>query len=65
MKSAKPEHTFFMKIPKSKSQIRPQDRNPDNSKCNDQRSRDISGKGSGGPGDRGMCEKQSTSQGSE
>jgi hypothetical protein len=41
---------------------RPEDRMPDKTKCNDQRSRDLRGQA---PGDRGMCEKQSTTQGSE
>jgi hypothetical protein len=41
---------------------RPEDLRPDKTKCNDQRSRDLRGQA---PGDRGMCEKQSTTQGSE
>jgi hypothetical protein len=35
---------------------------PDRSKCSDQKSRELDGSA---PGDRGMCEKQSTTQGSE
>ena len=35
---------------------------PDRGKCAEQKSRDLHGKA---PGDRGMCEKQSTTQGSE
>ena len=35
---------------------------PDRSKCSDQKSRELEGKA---PGDRGMCEKESTTQGSE
>ena len=35
---------------------------PDQSKCSDQRSRELGGQA---PGDRGMCEKQSATQGSE
>jgi hypothetical protein len=48
---------------KSKTaQVRPEDKNPDRSKCEDNLSRELRGQK---PGDRGMCEKQSTSQGSE
>jgi hypothetical protein len=50
------------KIQRATSKIRPEDRSPDRSKCDDQRSRDLRGRA---PGNRGMCEKQSTSQGSE
>jgi hypothetical protein len=46
----------------NEKQIRPQDKDPDRTRCMDQRSRDLRGKP---PGDRGMCEKQSSSQGSE
>jgi hypothetical protein len=41
---------------------RKKDRMPDGTKCSDQKSRELEGKA---PGDRGMCEKLSTTQGSE
>ena len=50
---------------KSKSMPRAkerQQRQPDRSKCRDQKSRELDGRL---PGDRGMCQKQSTTQGSE
>jgi len=47
---------------KNKSMPRAKERQPDRKKCSDQKSRKLEG---GAPGDRGMCEKQSTTQGSE
>ena len=44
------------------SNPRPEDYTPDNSKGANQKVRDLRG---GTAGDRGMCEKQSTTQGSE
>ncbi|MGZ8940329.1 MAG: hypothetical protein ACXW32_14075 [Limisphaerales bacterium] len=48
--------------PNSNPKPRAEDRMPDGSKCEDQRSRDLNGQA---PGDRGMCEKHTTTQGSE
>ena len=42
-----------------KSEVR---RDPDKGKCEPQKSRELEGHT---PGDRGMCEKRSTTQGSE
>jgi hypothetical protein len=47
---------------RARTQIRPQGKEPDRTKCEDQRSRELRGKS---PGDRGMCEKESVTQGSE
>jgi hypothetical protein len=44
------------------SMPRLKERQPNRRKCSDQKSRELEG---GAPGDRGMCEKQSTTQGSE
>jgi hypothetical protein len=51
-----------MKIQPAKERLRNREKNPDRGKCEDQRSRDLRGKL---PADRGMCEKQSITQGSE
>lgn len=48
--------------PNSNPKLRVEDQFPDKNKCDDARSRDLNGQA---PGDRGMCEKQSTTQGSE
>lgn len=48
--------------PDANPQIRAEDRMPDASKCGDQRTRELNGRA---PGDRGMCEQQSSTQGSE
>jgi hypothetical protein len=44
------------------SKIRPEEKNPDRTKCEEQRSRDLAGRTAG---DRGMCERESITQGSE
>jgi hypothetical protein len=48
--------------PKANGKTRPVDRIADRAKCSVQRSRDLPGDT---PGDRGVCEKESKSQGSE
>ena len=48
--------------PNANPKPRLEDQLPDKSKCDEQRSRELNGQA---PGDRGMCEKQSTTQGSE
>ena len=47
---------------KNESMPRAKPKAPDRSKCSDQKSRELDGAATG---DRGMCEKQSTTQGSE
>jgi hypothetical protein len=48
--------------PKASNKPRPSGLRPDHSKCSDQKSRELNGSI---PADRGMCEKQSTTEGSE
>lgn len=48
--------------PNAKDLPRKEDRLPDQGKCQEQKSRELNGKTAG---DRGVCEKQSSSQGSE
>jgi hypothetical protein len=64
MAGREPGLSFIMDKPSQpvRSKPRPEDLRPDKTKCSDQRSRDLRG---AKPGDRGMCEKQSTTQGSE
>ena len=56
MKERKPKTPNARTLPPKEHRL------PDQGKCGEQKSRDLAGKT---PGDRGMCEKQSTTQGSE
>jgi hypothetical protein len=52
-----------MDSPRQKNPEKPKAGEPDKGKCRDRKSRDLTGKPV--PGDRGNCEKESATQGSE